>query len=343
MNILLTSVGRRAYIIEYLKDIYKNLGLSGNIIAVNSDELTTAMTAADMAFKSPLIYDENYIPFLLKLCKKEKVDILFSLFDIDLMVLARYKKSFEELGVRVIVSDENIINICNDKFEMIKYLKNTGLDVPETFLDINEALEFADFSDKSYILKPRWGMGSLNIFDVENKKELEVLYEKSVKNLKKSYLKFESIADMDRAILIQEKIIGDEYGLDVLNDLNGKYVISTVKKKFAMRSGETDIAQVVEIESLKTLGEKIGENLRHIGNLDIDVLVKKDRAYVIDMNARFGGGYPFTHSAGVNELEAVIRWYRGENAPDLNVKNYGLFAKEINIRELSHCNRKQTL
>ena len=32
MNILLTSVGRRAYIIDYLRDIYKNLGLDGNII-----------------------------------------------------------------------------------------------------------------------------------------------------------------------------------------------------------------------------------------------------------------------------------------------------------------------
>ena len=49
-------------------------------------------------------------------------------------------------------------------------------------------------------------MGSLSIFEAENKKELEVLYEKAKRSIQKSYLRFESNADMNRAILIQEKI-----------------------------------------------------------------------------------------------------------------------------------------
>ena len=97
MNILLTSVGRRAYIIEYLKEVYKKLGLAGIIIATNSDKYTTAMSIADKAFTSPLIYDEDYIPFLLDICKRERIDILISLFDIDLMILAKNKLKFENL------------------------------------------------------------------------------------------------------------------------------------------------------------------------------------------------------------------------------------------------------
>ena len=334
MNILLTSVGRRAYIIDYLKEIYKRLHLSGNIIAANSDKLTTAMSVADKSFVSPIIYDDEYIPFLLEICKIEKVDILLSLFDIDLFILAKHKREFEKFGVRVVVSDEKIINICNDKHEMLKYLEKLGLPVPETFLDVNRALKYADFNNKSYILKPRWGMGSLNIFEAENKEELKVLYDKAVRNLKKSYLKFESEADINNAILIQEKIIGDEYGLDIFNDLEGDYRYTTVKKKLAMRSGETDIARVVRDEELALLGEKIGISLSHIGNLDMDVILKRDMPYIIDMNARFGGGYPFTHSAGVNELEAIIRLSMGESDISLEVKKYELFAKEIDIMEL---------
>ena len=79
MNILLTSVGRRAYIIDYLRDIYKDLGLIGNIVATNSDMNTTAMSVADKAFESPLIYDEEYIPFLQEICKNEK-NLTFYLF-----------------------------------------------------------------------------------------------------------------------------------------------------------------------------------------------------------------------------------------------------------------------
>ena len=334
MNILLTSVGRRAYIIDYLRDVYKRLGLAGNIIATNSDMNTTAMSVADKAFESPIIYDEKYIPFLLEICKSEKIDMLISLFDIDLMILAKNKRRFESQGVKVIVSDENIINICNDKFEMLKYLKKINMPVPKTYIDLEEALKGVDFDKNSYILKPRWGMGSLSIFEAENKKELEVLYEKAKWSIQKSYLRFESEADIDRAILIQEKIKGDEYGLDIFNDLEGENPVVTVKRKLAMRSGETDIAEVIENKELENIGKKIAESLKHIGNLDMDILFDGQKAYIIDMNARFGGGYPFTHSAGVNELEALIRLCKNEKVNDLSVKKYGLFAKEIAMLEL---------
>lgn len=334
MNILLTSVGRRAYIIDYLRDIYKDLGLEGNIIATNSDMNTTAMSVADKAFESPLIYDEEYIPFLLKICKNEKIDILISLFDIDLMILAKNKAEFEALGVKIIVSNVDVINICNDKFEMLKYLENINMPVPETYLDLDKALEYADFHKKTYILKPRWGMGSLSIFEAENKKELEVLYEKAKRGIQKSYLRFESNADMNRAILIQEKIKGDEFGLDIFNDLEGENLSVTVKRKYAMRSGETDIAEITENSELKAVGKKIAKRLYHIGNLDMDILLSDGKAYIIDMNARFGGGYPFTHNAGVNELEAIIRLCSGMELNDLSVKKYGCFAKEITMVEL---------
>ena len=334
MNILLTSVGRRAYIIDYLRDIYKNLGLSGNIVATNSDMNTTAMSVADKAFESPLIYDKEYIPFLLEICKNEKIDILISLFDIDLMILAKNKAEFEALGVKVIVSNEDVINICNDKFEMLEYLKKINMPVPETYLDLDKAIEYADFDKKTYILKPRWGMGSLSIFEAEDKKELEVLYEKAKRSIQKSYLRFESNADMNRAILIQEKIKGDEFGLDIFNDLEGENLSVTVKRKYAMRSGETDIAEVIKNSELEDVGKKIAKSLSHIGNLDMDILLSEGKAYIIDMNARFGGGYPFTHNAGVNELEAIIRLCRGKELNDLSVKKYGLFAKEITMVEL---------
>ena len=101
-----------------------------------------------------------------------------------------------------------------------------------------------------------------------------------------------------------------------------------------MRSGETDIAEVTKNSDLKTVGKKIAKSLSHIGNLDMDILLSDGKAYIIDMNARFGGGYPFTHNAGVNELEAIIRLCSGKEINDLSVKKYGCFAKEITMVEL---------
>lgn len=79
-----------------------------------------------------------------------------------------------------------------------------------------------------------------------------------------------------------------------------------------MRSGETDCAVTVDNKQLKSLGKIIATQLGHIGNLDCDVFIDRDKVSVLEMNARFGGGYPFSHLAGVNLPKAIITWLTGE-------------------------------
>ena len=108
-------------------------------------------------------------------------------------------------------------------------------------------------------------------------------------------------------------IDGQEYGLDIINDLEGNYQSTIVKKKIAMRSGETDCAMTVNMKKLTQIGEKLSVVLNHVGNLDCDLFINnKEEIYVLEMNARFGGGYPFSHLAGVNLPKAIIKWLRNE-------------------------------
>ena len=85
-----------------------------------------------------------------------------------------------------------------------------------------------------------------------------------------------------------------------------------VKRKLAMRAGETDCAETIENESLNNLGEIIGKTLRHISNLDMDVFLVDGTPYILEMNARFGGGYPFSHLAGVTLPLAIIKCILGQ-------------------------------
>lgn len=310
MNILLTSVGRRSYLVEYFRKALKE---DDRIIVSNANAMTTAMQMADKSYVSPIIYDKEYIPFIKDICKKENIDILLSLFDIDLPVLSAHKEEFKELGVRMIISDKSIVDICNDKLRMCEYLKDRGFYIPDTYTDISdENVKKSISASHPYMVKPRWGMGSIGIYQAEDFKELDIFYKRVNKDISSSYLRFESAADIDRAVLIQEKIEGIEYGLDIINDLEGNYINTVVKEKIAMRAGETDIARVIDYPLLKELGKCISKNLHHIANLDMDVIVKDERAYIIDMNVRFGGGYPFTHMAGVNLVKAIIKWSMNE-------------------------------
>lgn len=310
MNILLTSVGRRAYMVKYFKEA---LGEGGQVHVCNSDDKTVAFHYADKAVISPLIYDENYIPFLLDYCKENKIDMLISLFDIDLLVLAKNKDKFSEIGTRAIVSDEELITICNDKWKTYEFLKENGFNVPKTYLTLEDAINALDRGEISYpvIVKPRFGCGSIAMSIAEDEMALLYYFRRNTRAINRSYLKYESSLVEDK-IIYQECLKGQEYGADIINDLEGNYQNTIVKKKIAMRAGETDIAELVDESEIFKECKRLGKLMGHIGNMDVDVFLVDGVPYILEMNARFGGGYPFSHIGGCDLPRALVLWYKGQ-------------------------------
>ena len=315
MKILLTSAGRRGYLVQYFK---KALEGFGEIHVANSSPHSTAMKYGDQFVVTPLIYADAYIPFLKEYCEANQIDALISLFDIDLPILANHSHEFEEIGVKVIVSNKEVISICNDKWHTFNFLEKQGFHTPLTFLSIKEAAAAVSkgIIDFPLIIKPRWGMGSIAIFEADNLEELTILYKKTRNIINSSYLSYEAQQSEEHCVIIQEKLVGQEYGLDVINDLEGNYRSTIVKKKVAMRSGETDSAETIANLELEQTGAKLSETLRHIANLDTDVFIVDGKPYVLEMNARFGGGYPFSHLAGVDLPKAIIKWISGKVVED---------------------------
>lgn len=318
MNILFTSVGRRSYLVKYFKEALKD---KGKIHVANSSAISPAFQVADFSVVTPLIYDNEYISFLKKYCKEHQIDAIISLFDVDLPVLAEHKKEFEDIGVKVVVSDKKVVGICNDKWKTYQFLEGNGFKTPKSYLDVEKVLFDIEKEELNYpvILKPRWGMGSLSVMQADNEMELKVFYQKIYREIQNSYLKYESRESLENCILIQEKLKGQEYGLDIINNLAGEYQNTIIKRKNAMRSGETDCAETVYFDEAEALGKTLSEKMKHISNLDVDVFKVENNLYVLEMNARFGGGYPFSHLAGVNLPAALIDWLQGKETDKNNL------------------------
>ncbi|HHX65024.1 MAG TPA: ATP-grasp domain-containing protein, partial [Chloroflexi bacterium] len=141
--------------------------------------------------------------------------------------------------------------------------------------------------------------------------ELGLYYRLTRKELAHTFLADIGSSDRSHTVIIQQCLSGDEYGLDVVNDLDGNHVCTFVKRKLAMRGGETDRAITVRHHALEALGERLGRALGHIGNLDCDVFMHGDQPVVLELNPRFGGGYPFSHIAGANLPAALVAWANG--------------------------------
>jgi len=334
MNVLLTSVGRRSYLVDYFKDAVAS---DGKVIAANSEALTSGMVAADKAYTVPRVDTEEYIPAILKICQEENVGLVVSLFDIDLPYLSRARQQFLDSGIQLVVSDPWVIDLSNDKWSAWQYFESNNIATPATYLNVAATIDAINSGDINYplIIKPRWGMGSISIFKAETDAELVFFYNYAKKQIANSYLNILSKDEIENSVVIQQCIVGKEYGVDVFNNLDGEHLQTIAKQKIAMRSGETDMARIVSDSRLQELGERLADLLQHRGNIDVDVLENdKGELFVLEVNARFGGGYPFSHLAGANFPAALVAMAKGEAASLNHVDMSCVGLKEIQLMKV---------
>lgn len=334
MNILFTCAGRRTYLLRYFKD---NMQEGDKIVATDMNLSAPALQVADIKLHVPAVYDNNYVDDLLNICKDYHIHALISLNDLELPILADNRGKFEAMGVKAIVSSPEVIDICFDKYKTSKWIESIGLKTPKTYIhlqDVKDALKVGEIAFPLF-MKPRWGSGSIGLESIADMEELDIFYHLLSKRIKKTILSNASIGN--EYILIQEKLTGKEYGLDVMNDLEGNQVAVSVKQKISMRAGETDKAVTVDLPEVREIGAAVGRKLKHIGNLDMDIMQRANGDYcVLELNPRFGGGFPFSYEAGVNLPRAILQWLKGEKVDTtMLMPQYGkMFAKNDYLMEI---------
>lgn len=310
MNVLLSCVGRRNYLVRYFREVIQG---RGRVVAVDASRLAPALQEADRGFVLPPVQHPDYLNQLLDLCREQQIGLVVPLNDLELPVLARARERFLQEGVRVVVSPPEVVTRCFDKWEMARFLDSRGLPVPKTFVLLEAVRDTLrrDALTFPVMVKPRWGTASIGLYCPTDETELELAYRLARKQIERSIIAEVSALDPSRCVIIQEFLRGEEYGLDVINDLEGRYVTTLVRRKLGMRAGETDRAVTCHDPELEALGERIGRLLGHVGNLDCDVIRGPESFGILDMNPRFGGGYPFVHVAGANLPAALIAWATG--------------------------------
>ncbi|WP_161492502.1 ATP-grasp domain-containing protein [Oceanisphaera profunda] len=325
MNILFSCAGRRKYLIDYFK---AEPLFNGRLIGTDMSRTAPALAACDAWYEVPSIYDESYLDTVLDICKKEAVTALISLNDMELPILAANEKRFSDIGVRLVLAESAAIELCSDKWATVQFGLEHNIPVPASYLTVDSALTAIANHEVSYplIVKPRWGSASFGLYVINADHELAEAFSTCKSEFLASHLA--KFAGSDDLVLIQEFIVGDEYGVDIFNDMQGKYHGVVCKKKLSMRSGETDKAVTVNDAPFSYYAQQIATNLKHKGNLDCDFLERDNKMYLLELNPRFGGGYPFTHEAGGNFVKALLLSLLGrDNEIAINYRVGETFAK----------------
>lgn len=310
INLLITSIGRRNYMVQFFKEYMDK----EDTLHVSNSHHTSAFNEADFSVITPLIKENTYIDFLIDYCLKNKINALLSLFDLDVYTLSKHKSKFDAINVNLLISDHSIIELCSDKWKTYQFLTSNGFRTPLTFQNYNDVVKALRNKIIQFpiIVKPRFGSGSIGYFEANDLEDLLFYTKKANQLVSNTYIN-DFNQDVNQLVLYQNKIIGNEYNLDIINDLDSSYQTTVVKQKLEMRAGETDKAIVLKDEHLKSVGYKLSSHLKHRLNCDCDLIVDtNNEAYIIDLNPRFGGGYPFSQLAGINLPRAILSWLKKE-------------------------------
>ena len=315
MNLLFSCIGRRSYIIDYFR---QSLALSDHIIGTSNTKWAPALRYCDKKFYMPDIVAINYIDAMLQLCKEQKVDALFSFLDPDVDILAQHYYDFTSIGVLPILPKPKSSTICFDKFETFHFLRTHGFDTPMTYIDLTSAKNALSKSDLEFplIVKPRFGFASRNVFKANNLDEMETYFQ------------------MHKDMMIQEMLQGEELDMDICNDINGEEVLAVVIwKKIASRAGETQFAITLDDPSLIEVGIRLAKTVGQAGPMDVDLFKVGNKFKIIELNPRFGGGYPVTQLAGGDYPGMLVSMIRGEHvAPRIGEYKTGMvMMKEFKI------------
>lgn len=293
MNILITSAGRRTKLVEYFK---KELRGKGKVITADCSALAPALYTSDKGYIVPPITDSEYLAKIMDICARENIAAILSLIDPELLFLAENKKSFDDMGVRTIVSGYSAVDICHDKIKMHGFLNQHGFDNIMIYDDISRFLKAYNGGRASFpvFIKERFGSASAGAAKIN-----------SMDSLKAAFSEISGL-------LVQEFIEGRELGIDIYVDLISREVISIfIKEKFYMRSGETDKAASIINSAVVNLVADFVKRLNLVGPLDMDIIERDGRYYIIDINSRFGGGYPLAYECGENYPLYIINNIRG--------------------------------
>jgi carbamoyl-phosphate synthase large subunit len=315
MNLLILSPGRRVEIVEYFKETFHAAGRK--VYTLDMSSYAPALYSGDEFFRIDKDFDhlEKYINDILGICKEKNISVILTLIDPELVLLSDYKELFESNGIKLILCDLTFIKQTFDKFGFYNTYKDI-IKLVDTVGSYDDAVARLESGEWAFPLfaKLRDGSASIGIKKISN------------------YADFEGIKE-EKKYIYQPFIDGSEYGIDAYFDMiTGELVSVFMKKKIAMRAGETDKA--ISVKSEKVLNEvKKLTNIKGLyGPIDVDVFVSKSgEVFINEINPRFGGGHPHAYGCGVNFMQLILNNLEGKkNDPSFNNYKEGIMMLKYN-------------
>lgn len=288
-NILITSAGRRVSLVRAFQKELKVLFPNAHIYAGDAQPyLSAACQVSYKNFQLPRLNDTGYISFLEELCKKEDIGLIIPTIDTELILLAENIARLSKQGIKVLVSDFNLIIQCRDKRLTHELFKSLNIDTPRLFDKNNPSFPL--------FVKPYDGSNSTDLYLIKDESELTVYHYENNKLLFYQYLDHTEHA---------------EFTVDLYYDRKSNLKCIVPRERIEVRGGEVNKGITRKNEILDYLKNRMDrlEGARGCVTLQLFQHKQSKKFYGIEINPRFGGGYPLSYKARANFPRWIINEY----------------------------------
>ena len=278
------------------------------------------------------IYANDFIENMIQKCIEHEIDLLIPGLDDEVLLYAQHLMKFEDIGIKVLCSGKELIEICRDKERMSNELNK----VADVFVkSFNKATLLEDIETGKvqfpFIAKPRGGFASRGIEIIRN---------------------LDDLANINEAHIIQELAIPRK------DDPNFDFYLSQIANKRNPQVSEVSIQLVYSPES-ELMGRMFSYNKLNngvpievvpyeneyvwsivdqltptlismglCGPINIQGRITENGLKLFEMNPRFTGITGLRALMGFNEVEACVKeWLgidKGKNQLFFNYNRFGI-------------------
>lgn len=234
----------------------------------------------------------GYINDILDICKKEKINYIFPLTDIEIDLLSDFIEIFKKHGIIICIAPVNVIKKCRNKSDFYKYLSNVeDLSLLPTF-------EYEDIGDIakniSIVAKPKLGRSSEGLFVLNDRKKIDLLI------------------DDKQKYIFQPFINGTVVTVDIVRDDFGNNFFVSREELIRTKNGAGITVRLLKDERIARAVAALTAQMDFRGCFNVEFLFDGQCYYLMDINPRFSAGIAFSQSIGYDFVYNHLRVFVGK-------------------------------
>ena len=304
-KILVTSLSKKVPLIRELQKALSKISTQGRIIGADIDKFCIGSYFVDDFWEMPSTSDLSD-DALIAVINQFQITGIIPTRDAELLYFSSKRKLLEDIGVHLMLSNEQTVNICLDKLLFTETLKQSNFSVIESSLDVEQ------LKSERFVVKERYGAGSIGMAIAVTKQQA-IAYAKKLKHP-----------------MFQPFIEGDEFSVDVFFNKQSQCMGVIPRKREVIIHGESQVTSTLEDTVMENLCQSIGESLGLTGHGVFQLIKTKHNKYkVIELNSRFGGASTLSIAAGLDSLFWFVLESIGESLDTYPMKRTKKQLKQV--------------